>query len=395
MMQKRVSANNGLNIPASQYTNLEKMRHETIITPSTSNPSWGGYFIIDLKEKNCMIHNLTLRFSASAITGLTAGSAHYTPAWFWFNRIELTMNNNVIDTIYGNSQFLLHQLFNFDEKRKFLNVCAGDYASVAQRTALASTANDYYVPIWSFFKQTHLTAINPKDDIQLRIYMDTKSNNIVTSSDAVGVPSSTLNACSLLTQISRLESSSVNAKFKELVRIPQHYQFSQLRYGTYNISAGSQQTSIVLSALVGPVSFLIFTLRPTNSVSGDGYFNYLPIKDFAILDSGSTNIVGGQSISSTQALCYLNRDWTRSSYSTETAISSTNNNAYVYMYSFGISPDDTIHTGKTYNNHRFIGSEQLQLTFPTVLTSAVQLDVYAHIDSAIEYSSTYVKTVTI
>ena len=61
-------------------------------------------------------------------------------------------------------------------------------------------------------------------------------------------------------------------------------------------------------------------------------------------------------------------------------------NAYVYMYSFGVFPDDTIHTDKTHNNHRFIGSEQLQLTFPTVLTSAVQLDVYAHIDSAIDYS---------
>ena len=383
-----------LNIPALQHTNVENMRHETIITPSTSNPSWGGYFIIDLKEKNCMIHNLTLRFSASAVSGLTSGTAHYTPAWFWFQRIELTMNNNVIDTIYGNQQFLLHQLFNFDEKRKFLNVVAGDYASVSQRTTLASSANDYYVPIWSFFKQTHLTAISPKDDIQIRVYMDSLVNNVVVSNGAVGTPVSTITACSLLTQISRLESSSINMRFKELVKRPQHYKFSELRYGTFNVNAGSQQTSIVLSSLVGPISFLIFTVRSTSNVSGDNYYNYLPIKDFAILDAGSTNIVGGQSISSTQALYYLNKEWTRSSYTTETALSAVNNNANVYLYSFGVSPVETIHTGKTYNHYRFIGSEQLQLTFPTVLTSAVQIDVYAMVNSAVEYSSTYVKKIT-
>jgi len=353
-----------LNIPSTQHTNVETMRHETIITPSTSNPSWGGYFIIDLKEKNCIIHNLTLRFSASQITGLTSGTARYTPCWFWVQRIELVMNNNVIDTIYGNQQFLLHQLFNFDEKRKFLNITAGDYSSVAQRVALASSSNDYYLPLWSFFKQTHLVAISPKDDIQIRVYMDTASNNIVLSNGAVGTPVSTITACSLLTSISRLEAPSINARFKELVKKPQHYKFNELRYGTFNINAGSANASIVLSSIVGPVSFLMFTVRPTNSVSGDGYFNYSAIKDFAILDAGSTNIVGGQSIVSTQALYHLNKEWTRSSYTTETALSSTNNNANVYIYSFGASPVDTLYSGKVYNQYRFIGSEQLQITFP-------------------------------
>jgi len=384
-----------LNIPSTQHTNVETMRHETIITPSTSNPSWGGYFIIDLKEKNCIIHNLTLRFSASQITGLTSGTARYTPCWFWVQRIELVMNNNVIDTIYGNQQFLLHQLFNFDEKRKFLNITAGDYSSVAQRTALASSANDYYLPLWSFFKQTHLTAISPKDDIQIRVYMDTASNNIVVSNGAVGNPVSTITACSLLTQISRLEAPSVNARFKELVKKPQHYKFNELRYGTFNINAGSANASIVLSSIVGPVSFLMFTVRPTNNVSGDGYFNYSAIKDFAILDAGSTNIVGGQSIVSTQALYHLNKEWTRSSYTTETALSSTNNNANVYIYSFGASPVDTLYSGKVYNQYRFIGSEQLQITFPAVLSSAVQVDVYAFVNSAVEYASTYVKKITV
>ena len=98
-------------------------------------------------------------------------------------------------------------------------------------------------------------------------------------------------------------------------------------------------------------------IRPVGS-TGDNYFNYLPIKDFSILNAGSTNIVGGSAIPHTQALYILNRDWTRGSYSTE---------ANVYIYSFGASPVDTITTGKIYNFYRFKGSEQLVLNFPTPL----------------------------
>ena len=390
IMQKRVFSQNGLNIPFSQFTSIEPMAHQHILVPQTSNPTWGGYFTLDLKEKYCHIHNLTLKFNVSPITGATSGQPYYTPAWFWINRLELTINNTVIDTIYGNQQFLLHQLFNYDEKRKYLNITAGDYGSKSQRKGLASTANDYYVPLWSFFKQTHITAISPKDDVQIRVWMDTAANNIV-ADGAEGVLSSTINYCTLLTQVSKLQAPTIQALYKETVNKPTHYQFSELRYGTYTINAGSASTSIVLSSLVGPVSFLYFVVRPTNGRSGDGYFTYLPIKDFAILDAGSTNIVGGQAIVSSQALLHLNKDWTRSSYSSEIAVSSNNKNAYVYLYSFGASPDTTIWTGKNYNNHRFIGSEQLVINFDVALTQSVTVDLYAQVDSALEITSTYVK----
>ena len=389
-MQKRVFSQNGLNIPFTQFTSIEPMAHQHILVPQTSTPTWGGYFTLDLKEKNCHIHNLTLKFNVSPITGATSGQPYYTPAWFWINRLELTINNTVIDTIYGNQQFLLHQLFNYDEKRKYLNITAGDYASKTQRKGLASTANDYYVPLWSFFKQTHITAISPKDDVQIRVWMDTAANNIV-ADGAEGVLSSTINYCTLLTQVSKLQAPTIQALYKETVNKPTHYQFSELRYGTYTINAGSASTSIVLSSLVGPVSFLYFVVRPTNSRNGDGYFTYLPIKDFAILDAGSTNIVGGQNIVSSQALLHLNKDWTRSSYSSEIAVSSNNKNAYVYLYSFGASPDTTIWTGRNYNNHRFIGSEQLVINFDVALTQSVTVDLYAQVDSALEITSTYVK----
>jgi len=387
MSSKRVTSDQGLNIPAAQYTSVESMAHETIIVPSNTTPLWNTQVNVDIREKNCLLHNLCLKFNVSAITGVS--NAYYTPAFFWFHHIDLVVNGQTIDTIYGNQQFLQHQLFNIDEKRKFNNITAGDYASVAQRKALASTANDYYVPLWSFFKQTHMPLLFPKDDIQLRIFMDSAANNIIVPREGAnlitGIPVSTFNNLQVLINVSKLENYDVNSRLKELTRTVQSYQFNELRWGNYNINAGAATSSIVLTSIVGPVSFLKFVVRPVGS-SGDSYFNYLPIKDFSILNAGSTNIVGGSAIPSTQALYILNRDWTRGSYSTE---------ANVYIYSFGASPVDTIHSGKIYNYYRFKGSEQLVLNFPTPLATAVSVDIYAYVNSAVQLSSSHTKKITL
>ena len=386
-MQRRVSSK-GFNVPASQHTEVERMKHETVFIPSNTIPAWGSYITADIKEKNVLIHGITLRINASAITGLTSGNARYTPAPFWISRLEITINNVVIDTVYGNQQFLLNQMFNEDLKRAYINNGIGNYASVSQRQTLASTANDYYIPLWSFFRQTHMPFIHPKDDVQLRIYFDTAANNMVSTTGAVGTMVSTLNSCQLLVSLSRLESASVASIKKELVRSPHDYQFTELRIGSYTVASGSTNTSIILSSLVGPVSFLYFVVRPTGAY-GDNYFTYTAIKDFAILDSGSTNIVGGQAMPSSLALTVYNRDWLLSSYTAETP----NNN--VYIYSFGASPSQTMWSGKVYNHHNFIGSEQLQINFNSALTSSVQIDIYAQVNAYIKSSATDVKKISV
>lgn len=385
-MQRRIFSN-GFNIPLQQASNVEDMKHETVFIPSNSKIDWGSYFTIDIKEKNCLIHELTLRINASAITGLTSGTARYTSSYFWFSRIELTINNVVIDTIYGNQQFLLNQFFNKDITRQYINYGVGDYASVSQRQTLASNTNDYYIPLWTFFRQTHMPFLSPKDDVQLRIYMDNASNNMVSTTGAVGTMNSTLNSCQLLVNLSRLQPQSVAGLKKEIVSRAQDYQFSELRVGQYTVAAGSTNTSIILSSLIGPVSYLYFVIRPSGA-NGDNYHNYLPIKDFAILDGGSTNIVGGQNIPSSLALLVYNRDWLKSTFTSE----NPNNNAYIY--SFSASPSTNAWSGKVFNSHNFIGSEQLQINFNTALTSSVQVDVYAQVNSYIRNSASDVKKIT-
>jgi len=120
---------------------------------------------------------------------------------------------------------------------------------------------------------------------------------------------------------------------------------------------------------------LFFTVRHTASISGEGYYNYTAISNFALLDGTSTNIVGGQSVPSAMALLYLGRSWTKSSYLSETALSTTNNGANVYMWSFSASCVETAESGVDINTYKFTGNEQLQITFTGSLAANMTIDV--------------------
>ena len=86
------------------------------------------------------------------------------------------MNNNIIDTIYGVEQFIKNQLFISDEKRKALNYGIGDYNNAVMRGNNTQYGKTYFVPLSTFFNISHMPLLYPKDDIQIRIYMENFSN---------------------------------------------------------------------------------------------------------------------------------------------------------------------------------------------------------------------------
>ena len=43
----------GLNIPDYQNSQLQNVKYETVLVPSTSQVAFGGYSIFDFKEKAC------------------------------------------------------------------------------------------------------------------------------------------------------------------------------------------------------------------------------------------------------------------------------------------------------------------------------------------------------
>ena len=296
-------------------------------------------------------------------------------------------------------QQIANQLFNDEPTRRFINNSMGAYDSVTQRYYLSSRYSNYNVELVDLFKHAHLPLLHPKDDIQLRVYMDSLQNcALIAPAGSSGV-SGILNCgaikANLLAKVSRLQHQHVQLLNKHHLR-PNHYKFLETRFGTFNINAGTGSTTIVLTPIVGLVSYLFFTVRNATAagVEDDNQYTYLPITQFAILDNTSTNIVGGQAISGDYALSFLNKSWCKSSYTAETAYGVVNNNAYVYMYSFSADPVESALTGVGYNAHRFLGNEQLQLTFP-VSANNLQVDLYAMAEAVLESTQTYVKKISL
>ena len=123
MAYSRTRDSRGLNIPEYQMGSAQNVKDETVIIPSTSQVAFGGYSIFDFKEKSCLINEVILQFK---VNSLSAGPEEYfypnfTPAFHWFQRIEVVQNNQILDTIYPHSNFLQHQLFVTDEERKKIN----------------------------------------------------------------------------------------------------------------------------------------------------------------------------------------------------------------------------------------------------------------------------------
>ena len=142
---------------------------------------------------------------------------------------------------------------------------------------------------------------------------------------------------------------------------------------------------------------LFFVVRKTSELTTDNVYQFTKIKDFAILDSSSSNCVGGQVIPSALALQYLNNFYSKSSYTSETDIgcniaqSVTENKANVYAWSFSSNVVQALHSGLLLGHKRFQGNEQLQLNFTGSLSAAVQVDVWAYCQSAIEQGAGFVK----
>ena len=112
MAYSRSRDQKGLNIPDYQNSQIQNVKHETVIVPSTSQVAFGAYSIFDFKEKALSLHNIAIQFNVSALTGMTGGtSKRYTTAFNWFSRIEIVINNQVIDTVYPHQQFFLNNIF--------------------------------------------------------------------------------------------------------------------------------------------------------------------------------------------------------------------------------------------------------------------------------------------
>ena len=196
----------GLNLPAHQAVSLPHgQTHEQMIVVNSSPFAWGNLGTLDLRSQaGCVLNAICLQFSLSAVGGTTI-VGQFSPAHFFFDHIDVAINGQVLETIYGNSNFLLTQTLNYDEARKSLNLLSGPYDSAAGRLALSSTTtpNVFYCKLYAnIFKGLHL--LNSTSDIQLRIYMNPLSTafNLVSGSGLTN----TINQVAAFLDVTRLGS---------------------------------------------------------------------------------------------------------------------------------------------------------------------------------------------
>ena len=440
----RVIDTKGLNIPEYQYSSIaENVRHETVIIPSTSQVAFGAYSIFDFKEKACLVNDIVLQFQVSNLnilsntTNVNTCSPRLTPCFNWFTRIEIVQNNQIMDTIYPQSNFLLHQCFLSDEDRQLVNDGAGDYANFAKlflktntslqnETYFSSASNQseyWYLPLWTYFQSSHIPMLYPKDDLQVRLYMDTLANCLywdpANANNTGKTPSASL-TCNLLCNVTRLGQDVNLYRLQALNKSVEHYKFLELRYGTTTIQSGVTSFNYVLNAITGNCAFFFAVIRngrALNDTTKAGDPNqYEPYSNFSILDSTSTNITGGQPVPISLVQQYLSRKWTASSFYADirnlavdvkifdpnyaTTMLFSNSRSYqstsnAIMYSFCENPIDAANSGVSSGGHRFYGSEQLQIRFDSATSSTLNLDIYAFVESAIEVSPVYVKKLTV
>ena len=381
------------NLRQTQSVTLNSLiKHETLIIPQTSSPSWSGFFTIDIREKNIIMNNITLQMVTGPVIG-TSLVGYFNPAMFFFNRIEIVEGGIIQDTIYNNEQFIRNQLLDWDEDRLACNLQMGLYSSTAHRTSLSSqvTNNTFYIPLKTYFDECKPMILTDSHSIQLRIYMDSLSNVFNVTSGTL--TSANILYCNAICKVSRIDQSSAEQKLRNMQISPYHSIFHDTRYGTFSVPIGNISTSIVLAPIVGTISHLLFTVR--SSIVGVNAWKYTQLASFALLDPTSTNIVGGQMLPASMCANMLNRDWCKSSYNTETSFSLNDQSANFYIWSFSADPVAVLSNGQCLTSRRMTGSEQLQLVFQSALLSQVQVDVYAYNECVLEQGISYTKKMSL
>jgi hypothetical protein len=379
-----------LNLPVSQAISIpHDIKHEILTVPSSSNPAFGSYFNLDIRDINLILHNITLMFVTGAVIGSSGMVGCFNPAYHWINHIDIVQAGVILQTVYGDQQFLINQLLEYDEDRLAINNMAGNYASVAQRTQLSSqtTTNTFYVNLRTYFDEANMNLLTSAHNIQLRVFMNPLDNCFAVSSGTL--TSCSINSCSAICSVSRLDQVTSQQRLGDMMARGQHHIFHDLNYFPFTIPAGTKKSTTILSGIVGNVSSLFFTVRASTTTNQKWIFKQ--IESFALTNSGSTNIVGGQDLQASLCANLLNSKWCKSSYNTETSFGTNDNSANFYCWGFSADPVSSLSNGQALGTYKFTGQEQLVITLPSAYAGQLVVDVYANLQMVLHSTVSSVK----
>ena len=391
------------NLAVSQQFSVPRgLTSEFLQIPSASLPQFGSVHVYDLKQKGLIVHNLSLLLNCGTLTGISGTQVRMIPAFYWISRCEIVVNGSILDTFTGEQNFLKQQIIMTDDDRCYINNGGGSYSTPAQRVLMASTSGqDYVIPLHSLFDEASLSLLTDSHQVQLRVHLKPIADLATANPGFTGTGIMSINSAFLLAKTSRMDSTIYAQRLLQLQNAPENYLYHDTKFGLYNLASGISQTQVVLSAITGRVSTLVFFIKQSNALTGDNCFNYMKIRNFSILNSNNTNISTGAPISDHTYANYIAPFISDSSYLSEQANGATNygsiqnTGAKVYAYTFTHDNVTCLKTGITSSSVEFKGNEQLVLTFSSPLATSCILEVYAFCESALEFGETSVVKLTL
>lgn len=384
----------GLNLSRHQTTNtVEKLGHELYNIPSSTVATWGSLLTFDVKVREILVHNLSILLNLGPLLGLTGGvNPRLVSAYKMIERVEILINNVLVQNGNGDEQFLNTQNYTSNEDRTYINSGAGAYHSAAQRSAKSAVSNDWIINLKTLFDQCDIALLTDAHSVQVRVMLAPMANVIVPSA-ATGTGSVVINSSSLLVKATRIPSDLAQHRVLSMKSSPEHYLYHAMIQGSFNVQSGVSQSNITLSPINGKVALFFFVVRNVIATSNDDSTKYNKVKSFSINNAAGSNITSGQQVSSEMSLSYLSPYWTESSYLSEqsTGVSlagiQVDNGANCYMWSFSSNPVRAMATGARLSSHTFSGQETLTINWPTSLTQACTVDVFCMREQYVAMSS--------
>lgn len=381
------TGNKILNLPSRQLTVVaqpKNIRNEVLTFPSSTQAQFGSNTSFFIRSSGgILLHSADIQLQLSAVSGLSGGPVTnypaHNPSYFFLQRLLVLVNGvTVQDSIApGLGQYLLQNLTNNDEGRAIVESTGGSRTSIAHRNSKTTNAGEYWIiPLRLFFNETSFPILNQNHEVEIRCYFDNPSN-FCEKSTLTGTPAVTIQSANLLCYVSRLPPEVVTQELISLDKQPKHLRFHKEHYAQYSVASGSTGTTITLTNLIGNFDYIIFTLRYQNAITGTGAYTFLPITSFHLLSADGASLCGGNPILSHQALSSDGRRLCRSSFLSEALLGTWN--SYAYAWSPIATPINALADGLLLAGaHKFVGSENLVLVFPSALSSGAYLDVFAY-----------------
>ena len=180
-----------------------------------------------------------------------------------------------------------------NEDRAGVNLNAGAYDSLAQRTLLSSqtTTNTHIVGLTNLISQIKLSLLNNAHSLDIKVTLANFSDIFVVTSGTL--VSSTILSATLICNVTRLNQSTVMQRLNSMATSSYIINAHDVVTTTSIVNFGVSSVTIPLTSFNGDISHFYFNVRlNATAYTGLNLMTFIPISSFTLNISSGTTISG-------------------------------------------------------------------------------------------------------